>query len=332
MRQRGFTLIETMISLVVSAFILAGVMFTYLSMKVTTKATLDIGELQESARLAMDILSQDIQQAGFWGTYYGSTLDSVNITIPAAPAADCSEGDNNASFPNNPTSNFRYLYGIEATSTSALGCITNAVTNSDVIQIKRLEGNSIGNTATSSNRYYLLVDQNSGTLFSGTGAAVALPQLNSTIWPYNHHVYYISNQTYNSGSKSITVPTLMRKRLTVTSGMATETIMEGVENMRFIYGLDSDGDNKVDSYKTSVQMAGSDWEQSLVKVLSVQIFLLVRSFEEDSSSQAVSKEFTLGGTLDADKRKLSFNDQYRRVLMVSTVKINNAGQNKWDES
>jgi len=329
MQQKGFTLIETMISLLVGVFILGGVMFTYIGMKVTTKATLEIGELQESARLAMDILSQDIQQAGFWGTYYGSTLDSINITVPAAPAGDCSEGDNNASFPNNPISNFRYIYGSVANSASALGCITDAIINSDVIQIKRLEGNSIGNTNTAINRYYLLVDQNSGTLFPGTGVPAVLPQLNSTVWPYNHHVYYIANQTYNSGTQSITVPTLMRKRLTVNNGMTTETIMEGVENMRFIYGLDSDGDNKVDSYKTATQMASSDWEQSLVKVLSVQIFLLIRSFEEDFSSEAVSKEYVLGGTLAPDQRVLPFDDQFRRVLMVSTVKISNSGQEKW---
>ncbi|SFD24734.1 PilW family protein [Pseudoalteromonas denitrificans] len=329
MRQRGFTIIELMISMIVSLFILSGVMFTYLSMKITTKATLEIGELQESARLAMDILSQDVQQAGFWGTYYGSTLDSGNIVSPAAPIADCSEGDNNASFPNNPTSNFRYLYGIEASSSSVLGCISNTVTNSDVIQIKRLEGNNVNGIATNSNRYYLLVDQNSGTIFPGTGAAPVLPQLNSTVWPYNHHVYYIAKQSYNSGTKNITVPVLMRKRLTVNGGLISETIMEGIENMRFIYGLDSDGDNRVDIYKTAIQMAAVDWEQSLAKILSVQIFLLVRSLEEDSSSDSVSKTYTLGGSTDADKRKLSFNDKYRRILLVSTVKISNSGQSKW---
>ena len=48
--QLGFTMLELMISLFVGAFILAGVMFTYLGMKITTADTMDIGELQESGR------------------------------------------------------------------------------------------------------------------------------------------------------------------------------------------------------------------------------------------------------------------------------------------
>ena len=54
MKQRGFTIIELMISLFVGAFILAGVMFTYLAMKTSNRDTLEIGDLQESGRIAMD--------------------------------------------------------------------------------------------------------------------------------------------------------------------------------------------------------------------------------------------------------------------------------------
>ncbi|MEI8642578.1 type II secretion system protein [Pseudoalteromonas sp. Hal099] len=37
MREKGFTLIEMMISLFIGGLILGGVMFTYIGMKVTTK-------------------------------------------------------------------------------------------------------------------------------------------------------------------------------------------------------------------------------------------------------------------------------------------------------
>ena len=62
MRQAGFTLIEMMISLFIGGLILGGVMFTYIGMKTTTKSTMAIGELQESGRLAINIMQRDIEQ------------------------------------------------------------------------------------------------------------------------------------------------------------------------------------------------------------------------------------------------------------------------------
>jgi type IV pilus assembly protein PilW len=328
MKQFGFTLIEMMIALVVSAFVLSGVMFTYISMKVTTSDTLEIGELQESGRLAMDILRKDIELTGFWATYYGSTLDAANVTAPAAPVGDCFEGSNNGSFPNDPTTNFRYLYGVTTTTSSAINCISSAIKNSDVIQIKHLDGQSISVADSLSNQFYFMSEYNQGSLSAGTSENIDPLSPNASLWGYTHNAYYISEQTYSLGSKSITVPVLMRKRLTA-NGFTTESIMEGVENLRFLYGLDIDGDNRVDTYKTAVQMSDTDWEQTTVNILNVQIFLLIRAFEEDANSTASSKTYVLGGDTEANQRKLSFNDKYRRALFVSTIHLLNGGDQGW---
>ncbi|MEI8642575.1 PilW family protein [Pseudoalteromonas sp. Hal099] len=83
------------------------------------------------------------------------------------------------------------------------------------------------------------------------------------MWPYSHHVYYLAEQTYTVNNKSLTVPALMRKRLNGAS-MKAETIMEGVENMRFVFGLDTDSDSRVDSYRSIEDMQHSDWENRKV--------------------------------------------------------------------
>ncbi|MBB1355738.1 PilW family protein, partial [Pseudoalteromonas sp. SR45-5] len=99
MKQKGFTLVEMMISLFIGGLILGGVMFTYIGMKVTTKDTMTIGELQESGRLAINIMQRDIEQIGFWGTYYDDSFTSVNTEALSNPLNDCFEGLNNGSFP-----------------------------------------------------------------------------------------------------------------------------------------------------------------------------------------------------------------------------------------
>lgn len=335
MRNKGFTLIEMMISLVVGAFVLAGVMFTYMSMKTTTKATLEIGELQESGRLAMDILAKDIERAGFWGTYGYETLIYETLTKfgapPTPPSVDCAEGENNSSFPVISTSNFRYIYGKVAENSDELICITTAMPGTDLIQVKGVFGNNFKGQITNSANYYLITTPGEGQILPGTDDIIDLPHDNATIWQYDHHMYYISeNQNQIINGKSTMVPTLMRKRLsTLNNGsFIDDVIMEGIEDMRLIYGVDSSGDHRVDTYRTTEQMRATDWEQSTAKIISVQIFLLVRSLEQDFTTPAVPRTFTLGGN-GATVRTLNFDDQFKRSLFVSTIKINNGGIEKW---
>jgi len=329
MKQRGFTLIEMMISLVVSGFILAGVMFTYLSMKVSTTDTLEVGELQESGRLAMDILRKDIELTGFWGTFDNDTLSHKLVTSPGVITNDCSEGDNNASFPSDSNQNFIFIYALEAQSNSALNCINTAVESSDILQIKRVSGKDITAQTSHSDLYYFVSQSTQAQIIKppASGTPFVLPHDNATVWAFKHHIYFIENQTYKMGSHSLEVPTLVRKRLSADKGMVSETIMEGVENMRFIFGLDTTGDNRVDLYNTQAQMGQADWGNT--SILTVQVFLLVRSFKEDMNNKAIEKTYILGGTDAATQRKLTFNDKYRRTLFVSTIKIANAGDDQW---
>ena len=53
-------------------------------------------------------------------------------------------------------------------------------------------------------------------------------------------------------------------------------LLEGVENMRFVFGLDTDSDSRVDSYRSIEDMQHSDWENRK-SILTVQVFLLVRA-------------------------------------------------------
>jgi type IV pilus assembly protein PilW len=323
MNQRGFTLIEVMISLVIGLFILSGVMFTYLSMKITTKSTLEIGELQESGRIAMEILKDDIELAGFWGTYYGDTL-STNVSIPALPTTDCENGANSGSFPNNPDVNFIFIQSAKATQKKMFNCIGDALIGSDILQIKRLSGRSITIDESKADKYYFVSTYVNGDITPGTSVNIAPLADNASLWGYKHHTYYIASETYSQGSKSINVPTLKRMTLS-TSGLTEETIMEGVENIRFLYGVDINGDNRVDTYRNEAQMQANAWDTSMAPILTVQVFLLIRSLEQDFSTPAVNKTFVLGG---AD-RSLTFTDQFKRTLFVSTIKITNGGSDEW---
>lgn len=329
MREKGFTLIEMMVSLFIGGLILGGVMFTYIGMKVTTKDTMTIGELQESGRLAINIMQRDIEQVGFWGTYYDDSFTAANTQSLSNPGGDCFEGLNNGSFPDlASTSNFRTIYAKEASSNSELNCVSKPIAGTDILQIKFLQGEQLtvdgATNDTQSGENYFIAQQESAEFTRGVVGAGSL-NVNATVWPYSHHVYYLAEQTYMVNNKSLTVPALMRKRLSG-ANLKAETIMEGVENMRFVFGLDTDSDSRVDSYRSINDMQHSDWENRK-SILTVQVFLLVRALQPDPGVTIKNQKYVLGE--DEDSRELTFTDNYRRTVFTTTIRLNNVGANLW---
>ncbi|WP_046006676.1 PilW family protein [Pseudoalteromonas rubra] len=325
MRRSGFTLVELLISMFIGALLLGGVVTAYVSMKVTTRDTMAIGELQEVGRLTLTLLRRDLEQVGFWGTFYDQGLTTNNSTSPANPVNDCSDGLNNGSFPNTDQTNFRSIFATQ-TNGEALGCIAGAKNNTEVLQLKFLEGQQLiqGNNPQQS-RYYFIAQQEQGTFVAGSNY-VAPPTNNATTWPYSHHVYYIEEQPIRINSQTVTTPILMRRRLTVGGGMNAEAVIEGVEDIRYLFGLDTNGDSRVDTYRSTQNMTAGDWERS-GGILTVQIIALVRVLEPDAGLELKSQTYTLGN--DPDKRTLTFNDNYRRTVFSTTIQLYNMGISTW---
>ncbi|WP_394184419.1 PilW family protein [Pseudoalteromonas tetraodonis] len=334
MKQAGFTLIEMMISLFIGGLILGGVMFTYIGMKVTTRDTMTIGELQESGRLAINIMQRDIEQVGFWGTYYDDSFTTANTTVTATGVAgDCSEGTNNGSFPDlTSSSNFRTIYAKTTTSKDNLNCINDGIIpandkETDILQLKFLQGDpqydAVAGTNTTSDKInYFIAEQEQASFVTGKHTPT---NINATIWPYSHHVYYIKEEEYLVNNQEIKVPALRRKRL-VNGKMTSETIMEGVENMRFLFGLDTNSDSRVDTYKSPSTITAAEWENRR-GILTVQVFLLIRALQPDPGIKLKNQKYTLGE--GAGKRELNFNDNYRRTVFTTTIRLSNVGGNLW---
>ena len=64
-REAGFTLVELMIELVMSAFLVAGIMVVHLSGRSTFIDATQMSRIQENVRFASDYMIRDIRNAGF---------------------------------------------------------------------------------------------------------------------------------------------------------------------------------------------------------------------------------------------------------------------------
>lgn len=88
--QRGLSLVELMVAMVIGLFLTAGVftMFSMSSSNVTT--TSQFNQLQENGRIALAILERDLTQLAFMGDMTGTDfILGINTTLEAAVAKDC---------------------------------------------------------------------------------------------------------------------------------------------------------------------------------------------------------------------------------------------------
>ena len=309
-RQAGLTLVELMISLAIGVFLLGGIAAAYIAMRTTTAETVALSEVQQNGRMAISLLTTDIQQAGFRGML---PEFHANTTAPAPFGADCSWGLNGGSFPQAALGNFATIWGRTLPLGGAvMGCIANAAAESDVIQIKRGAGPAIVPAAIQADRFYLESNVSQGNIFPGTVAAAGFTL--GEIWPYLHHVYFVTTENFDGQA----IPVLARMELRNNGGptMVQTMMLDGIERIRFYYGVDLNDDNVIDSYLAANDMPAVLW-QADTKVLAVKVFVLARATRPDNNFQD-NNSYDLG-----DGVAFVPDDNFRRMLFSTTVNLTN---------
>ena len=341
-KQSGFTLLEIFVALAIGLVIIGGTLSVFVGMKTTTTETASMGELQENGRFAVSIITDDLLRQNFWGDLSGN-LSFTNLkTNPGNQAFDCvGGGTSNRSFPE-ALGSFRSIWAQEVTSSTILGnCITNAAYdsgvafNSYVLQIKRAIANpNIENNAAplalpvtpadlANNRYYIQSNLSSANIFEGDIAAI--PTLaSSRIWEYQHHIYYVREDEI--GTSGDTVPVLMQGRLQANGAtpISFNLLVEGIERINFMFGVDTDDDGVINGYMSAANMQEDWWDSANnTRILAVKLYVLVRSirqdlnYENDNVYQMGNESFDANG------------DNYRRLLFSSTVSLHNARVESW---
>ena len=91
-RQKGFSLVELMVSILIGLIILAGVIQVVFSGKRAFLSQEDLSFIQENARYAVSVLGKDIRAAGYWGCSGSLTNTSMVLTSVAGSEADLLSG------------------------------------------------------------------------------------------------------------------------------------------------------------------------------------------------------------------------------------------------
>lgn len=325
--QKGFTILELMIALAIGLVLFAGVLSVFVGMQSTVKETSSYGELQENARFAISVLTDDLLHQNFWGDYTGSLNLSSLDQAPNPAGVECTGGGtNNGTYPL-AVGEFRTLWGETSAAAAApatvgattMSCINDAVPNSDVIQLKRVIARPLA--AATANFSYLMANADTGALYKMplTPPAVAPVIANSRLWQYQHHIYYVRETS--------DVPVLMQWRLT--NEMTVAPIIDGIERIYFMYGISNEidptaaGYGVIDAYVSASNMTQALWDNNNSNIVAVKVYVLARSILPDNKYQN-QNTYKLG-----DQADYTPADNYRRLLLSSTVTLYNSEIDAW---
>lgn len=334
---RGFTLVELMVALVLGLFLLIGLV-TLLVSNVFTRSELDKSSRQiESGRYAIQLLSEDLQNAGYLGAAASTAFAaSTPIACPTQVAdlgfvPETNPGTSKMPLP---------LYGLS----TAPSCISNVMANTAMLVVSRVSTNAVLTTAKVATETYLQVSNcstdivpfaigNGTATFDLTKKDCTTPEVLRKVV---QHIYFVS--TCNVCGTD-TTPTLKMAEY-VNGAMTVVPLVEGIENLQFDYGMDTDGDGAPDCYTSNptsppvtetaacpVTTPAYDWtadaKANWANVMAVRVHVLARNTEK-SASWTDTRKYDMGLALG---QVGPFKDPVKRHAYGAVVRLyNSSGQ------
>lgn len=325
--ERGFSLIEMMISITIGMLIIVALVGVLVSNSRTAKSNDRTSELQSNGRYALDHLTRGVRAASYRGFTWANP--TVPLTTPiVAPTNECLEGGApGGSF----VTNIRQgIWGANDSNPYGGNCLAGDRYLSDDVLVLRHTGQPLPDAdgvapyvpALKANTFYFESTFAYGEVFQG----VTPPAMAGTLiadFPLHAYVYYIGKDDDDA-----TLPALRRIALkgngdncngtAVTSAlMCDEMVASLIEHMQLQFGYR--GTNMLTQYHEANEVVGTstdsqvtDWEA----VNSVRIWLLARNAKAEPGYKDTN-------TYDMGDQHFRPNDGFRRQLFTAVVQLRN---------
>ncbi|MBZ4192820.1 MAG: PilW family protein [Candidatus Contendobacter sp.] len=356
-RQRGFSLIEIMVALALSLFLITGMIQLLIGNKQSYRVHEAQSRMQENGRFALEALGRDIRMAGFTSCQINKSVTNVlnnpttwweNFGAGSLVGYDGTQGFTGKAF---GTGSADRVMGTDAITVLEGGGQSYSIVSHDsglsVFTLGDLgalkKGNMILVCSPAEEMPVFLFqinNVNSGTLAISHNVGTVTPG-NSTKTLTNYRdgiqtskimidfipvAFYIGVST-SCTSTPCTSRSLYQMQLDVTdAGVASMTaneLVEGVQDMQIVYGEDTNGDGVIDPpYKDASDASVINWSN----VLSVRINLLMVSLDDNLATalQTVIFPANIGNAnTGGNVYTPSANDRRLRQAFSATVSIRN---------
>ena len=325
----GVSLIELMVALLLGIVLVIGAVTMYAQCQRTVRTLETAARLQEVARLAFDVLENDIRMAGYWGLVNRAEL----IAGRAAPLADRPAAftplqgariDHCGGTMSHWAIDLeRYLDG----SNNGYGLSCGAFggdpgVGSDTLVIRRAAESA--DARLDPERIYVQAGRTAGALFVPSATctdstdAGCVPTVEPPSAAQSRvltvRAYYVAGRS----SLGTDVPSLRRKSFgnpnaaTAASAVTDEEIVPGVEDLQVHLGVDTDGDTNADQYVNPGSVPPG------AAVVSATLWLRIRA-EEREIGHVDDRAYQYADMA----APLTPNDDYRRILVAKTIHLRN---------
>jgi type IV pilus assembly protein PilW len=318
---RGFSLVELMVALAIGLILVAG-LATLFANSSQTGNEIDKSIRQiENGRYAAELLTENVSIAGYYGEL---SRDGMTVSTPA-PAGLCATTITGLGWDNAALTIPAALTGLTAAQAAALtACLPNYKTGTVGLVLRHLDTTAVAPGASTNGGIYMQTSRCStdptATKFVLSIAASDFTLRNLDCVAVNMVQRYVARIYYVASCNECgidTTPTLKRAEL-VGNLMVVSPLVEGIEEVTYDYGFDTNADGMPDVYLAGlsgvVGAADNDWSN----VVGVRVHLLSRT-TETSLGFVDGKTYDLGlaGT------RGPFNDAYKRRAYTITVRVNN---------
>jgi len=259
-RQRGMTLIETMVAMTISSILILGSIQMYAQARSNYRTTESVARMQENLRFSIDILDDDVRLAGFWGkTNSPSRLDGQgDVTVTC-------DGNNVTNWVIKTDTPINALQQESELLDDCPG--TNPREKSDILIVRHAA--VAQNTDVKIGVVQLKSNGSVGAFFDN---GIEPGTQNGQVFDVEFNAYYISNES----KYDVNLPSLRRLSL-VGNRIEDQEIIPGVENLQVQFGIDSIGDGQIDMY-----VNGDDARIDTSTIIATRLWLLVRSEQNEA--------------------------------------------------
>jgi type IV pilus assembly protein PilW len=311
---RGFTLVELLVACAVAMLVIGTLAVAFGG---TSSGRLDVertGRLTENAAFAVELLSEDIRVAG----YFGETKQvGVSWQVPdPCNTAIGTLGWSVAPFTLPvPIAGYR---GADPTP----ACLEYRKPNTAAVVLRRFDVAPTAPASADGAPFWQVSScaaDVTQTVYSNVHTAFTMRKLDCSTLADAHGVvvrsYFVS--TCNECGVD-TIPTLKRAEFAGDSIVVTP-LVEGVDNLQIEYGFDTDNDGNADVYRESLSGVAGAPDNNWWNVVAVRIYVLGRSSDASPGYVDTSKRFYMGpaGFTEAT------GDPFKRVQLSAMVRLNN---------
>lgn len=323
-KESGIALVELMIAMVLGLFLVGGIMQIFSSSRHTYRMHEATSRMQESGRMALEVLSRDVRMADFWGcasdiTNVVNNLDNTGAGYidfgaggvvgveggPGVPDSITLRGGVDSGLPVMPPYGPQASANIKTIAGNGLQqddvVFVSDCTSADIFQITNANPDGAGvlvhNTGAGSPGNYNATNP---------GCPGANAHCLSKIYGADASIFTSREITYTVAMGSEGQPALFRNGL---------EYLDGVEDLQILYGEDLDppgtaGNGTADYYVPADQIADMN------NVISIRFAVVTRSYDDNLTSGIAQNYAVLGANRVAPDTRL-------RQVYTSTVNVRN---------